>query len=127
MKLDKADAVVMLKRTDGGLNLTTTHQRTSDYARSLDLAITGLDGSRPMRYRVAANTWPNGTTDAVALLDRLGIATDTGRVKVREILKANGHTVGNDALAGAIRYRKAVHGQVAWLDHGQAQRTGVAI
>ena len=109
-KLDKADAIVMLKRTDDGINLTTTHQRMSGYARSLDLAMTGLDGEEPINYRQIIGAWPAGTREAVAILDSLAIPVDDGRAKVRSALKTAGHKMRNDVLSAAIRYRKSQGG-----------------
>ena len=105
-KLDKADAIVMLKRTDSGLNLHTTHQRISGYLRTLDLTMSGLGGEEPISYKLVEGSWPAGTKDAVALLDGLGVPVDAGRSKAREALKAGGHRLQNDVLAAAIRYRK---------------------
>lgn len=117
-KLDKADAIVLLKRTDSGINLSTTHQRTSGYTRSVDLAMTGLGGDQPITYRQIDGAWPAGTHDVVALLDRLGVPVDTGREKARATLSAAGHKLRNDVLSAAIRYRKTCPGQVA-MDSGQ--------
>ena len=121
VKLDKADAIVMLKRTDNGLNLRTTHQRTSGYLRTLDLAMTGLTGDEPINYRQTSSAWPAGTHDAVALLDSLGIAIDTGRERTRAALKTAGHKLRNDVLSAAIRYRKTCPGQVAMTDLGTTE------
>jgi RecA-family ATPase len=109
-KLDKADAIVMLKRTDDGVNLTTTHQRTSGYLRTLDLAVVGLDGDEPISFRQIQGSWPAGTHDIVALLDSLAVPLDEGRQKVRSTLAAAGHKVRNDVLSAAIRYRKTQAG-----------------
>lgn len=107
VKLDKADAIVMLKRTDNGLNLHTTHQRTSGYLRSLDLTMSGLGGDEPINYRQTIGAWPAGTHDAVALLDKLGISVSDGRERTRQVLKAAGHKLRNDVLSAAIRYRRS--------------------
>jgi len=123
-KLDKADAIVMLKRTDDGINLTTTHQRMSGYARSLDLAMTGLNGEEPINYRQITGAWPAGTREAVALLDRLGIGIEEGREKARHTLKAAGEKLRNDVLSAAIRYRKTCPGQVFGTTPGQPSGTG---
>jgi hypothetical protein len=127
VKLDKADAVVMLKRTDNGVGLRTTHQRSAGYAQHLDLAMAGLAGDEPISYHYTATAWAAGTMDAVKLLDHLGIPAADGRDKARAALKSAGHTMRNDVLASAIRYRKAVPGQVSLLGAGQASGTGVEI
>lgn len=114
-KLDKADAIVLLKRTDDGINLRTTHQRTAGYLRSIDLTMTGLAGDEPISYRQVEGSWPAGTHDAVALLDSLGVAVDAGREKARSALNAAGHKLRNDVLSAAIRYRKLSPGQVGLL------------
>ncbi len=106
VKLDKADAIIELKRTDNGLTLTTTHQRSSQYTRRLDLNIDGLDESQPINYRPAHGAWPAGTARLAAELDRLGVPTKAGRDQARQALKAAGATAPNVVLSAAIRYRK---------------------
>lgn len=123
-KLDKADAIIMLKRTEGGVNLHTTHQRTSGYLRTIDLAMTGLNGDQPISYRHVEGSWPAGTKAAVTLLDSLGVPTETGRERTRSALNAAGHKLRNDVLSAAIRYRKTCPGQVAWTETGQTAGTG---
>lgn len=115
VKLDKADAIVMLKRTDDGIELRATHRRSSSYLNILDLAMTGLTGDEPIDYRRTGSAWPAGTHDAVVLFDRLAIPIDMGREKVRATLKVEGHKLRNDILSAAIRYRKTVQGQVDLL------------
>lgn len=114
VKVDKPDAVIQLKRTDNGVKLTTTHRRTSAYPLELHLVIEGTEGDQPVTFRRTATSWPNGTTEAVALLDSLGVDPALGRGKVRAALEAAGEDsvdpdqfrVRNDALAAAIRYRR---------------------
>lgn len=106
VKLDKADAIITLKRTDEGVTLNTTHSRTSHYFRALDLAIVGAEGEQPISYCQTTGVWPAGTKDIVALLDSLDIPIDSGREGTRTALKAGGHKVRNEVLSAAIRYRK---------------------
>lgn len=114
-KLDKADAIVMLKRTDDGLNLHTTHLRSASFLRTIDLLITGLEGDQPISFRRVEGSWPAGTHDVVAVLDRLAIPVDDGRERVRATLKTGGYKFRNDVLTAAIRYRKTCLEQVNFL------------
>lgn len=107
VKLDKADAIVMLKRTDNGVNLKATHQRTSNYARSIDLDMTGANGDTPINYRQVHGSWPAGTKAAADLLDRLGVSVDDGREKARAALQMAGERLSNDVLSAAIRHRRS--------------------
>lgn len=106
VKLDKADAVVQLERTDNGIKLKTTHRRTSTYPAEWSLSIGGLDGSEPVTYRRVDTIWPEGTEALVELLDSMGVPTNIGRGKVRTLLKEGGHKATNSVLAAAVRYRK---------------------
>jgi AAA domain len=119
VKTDKADGVIALKRTDTGIRLRPTHSRGGAYITAdLDLDAEGFDRSRPIRYRRSSWGWPAGTKVVAALLDSLGVPLGDGRRKVRARLNAevvaaeakgldaDRFRVANDALAGAIRYRK---------------------
>ena len=106
VKLDKADGVVLVKRTDDGVRLTTTHARTSSYVRELTLNVTGTDGTAPISFTVSPFAWPAGTLDAVALLDSLGVPATAGRPACLAALKAAGEGVRTEVLAAAIRWRK---------------------
>jgi hypothetical protein len=106
VKMDKADAIVRLTRTDNGVKLVTTHRRTSAYPAEWYLTIDGLDGDRPLRYRRTDTAWPAGTIEVVATLDELGVPITAGRGKARQALKEHNRTATNDALSAAIRYRK---------------------
>ena len=106
VKLDKADGVVLVKRTDDGVRLTTTHARTSSYVRELTLNVTGTDGTAPISFTVSPFAWPAGTLDAVALLDSLGVPATAGRPACLAALKVAGEGVRTEVLAAAIRWRK---------------------
>jgi hypothetical protein len=107
-KNDKADGVVVVKRIDQGVRLTTPFPgRAGAYLDRLELRAEGFDGSKPIRYwRDAFVGWPSGTEVAVQILDRLQISLDWGGNRVRQAVRAAGETVSNEALAAAIRYRK---------------------
>ncbi|MDO8363052.1 MAG: AAA family ATPase [Actinomycetota bacterium] len=107
VKLDKADAVTEVKRTDSGVRLLTPRPRCAAYAREIVLAIDGAEGDRPITYRHALHSWPDGTHTAVALLDRLGVPRNAGRPAALAALKAAGEGVRTEVLAAAIRYRKS--------------------
>ena len=115
VKLDKADAIIRITRTEGGVTLTATHRRTTDYHEHIDLDVAGLDGSVPVRYRRHGGTvWPDGTKRVVALLDELGVPLDMGRPSVRRVLREaaerDGDTehyrVRNDVLGAAMKWRR---------------------
>jgi hypothetical protein len=105
-KIDKADAVVAITRTDAGLLIKATHRRGSGYLTELNLAGTGFDGSGSVTYRKTETGWPDGTAELVAILDRLGVPLNEGRPKVRARLKAIGEEARTETLAAAIRYRR---------------------
>jgi hypothetical protein len=105
VKVDKPDGVILLSRTDDGVKLTTRERRTSAYPSERILTIDGLDGVGPTRYRHVAHAWPPGTSDAVGILDRLGVPVDWGRGRARQALAAAGETMADAVLNAAIRWR----------------------
>jgi hypothetical protein len=108
-KNDKADGVVRVMRTDEGVRLTTPFPgRGGAYLDRLELRAEGFDGRKPIRYwRDVLGSWPTGTQAAVKLLDRLDIPVKWGGNKVRQRVRDAGEAMSNEAIAGAIRYRKA--------------------
>lgn len=107
VKTDKADAVFELARIDGGIRLKRTHTRTASMVAELDLHMFGIEGDEPIGYRVAPNSWPLGTLDAVKVLDDVGVPADFGRDKARRELNLVGVKMRDTVLSAAIRYRKA--------------------
>lgn len=105
-KIDKPDAVLKLTRTDDGVKLKTTHQRTAAYLDELTLKVRGTDGTRPITYEHTDDAWPAGTAEVMRLLDQLGVDQAAGRTAARAALKQAGHSAANTALAAAIRARK---------------------
>jgi hypothetical protein len=105
VKVDKPDGVILLSRTDDGVKLTTRERRTSAYPSERILTIDGLDGVGPTRYRHVTHAWPPGTSDAVSVLDRLGVPVDWGRGRARQALATAGETMADAVLNAAIRWR----------------------
>ena len=106
VKLDKPDGILTLSRTDAGVKLKTTHQRTSAYLSELVLNMAGREGDRPISYRQVEGAWPAGTREVMLLLERLGLPVDTGRERARTAIREAGETVRNEVLSAAIRARK---------------------
>lgn len=107
VKLDKADAIMEVKRTESGVKVTTTLQRSPAYHREFTLAMSGLDGVSPISYRHCTASWPSGTQAAVALLDSLNLPLSAGRPTVQAALKQAGQKgPRTEVLNAAIRYRK---------------------
>lgn len=118
VKVDKPDAVIEVRRIDGGTRLAATHRRGSAFLAALDLTVDGLDGVGSTRFRRSAEGYPSGTQAAVAVLDRLGVSRDDGRRKVRARLRDEAATaeadgrdstefhIANDVLGAALRFRK---------------------
>jgi AAA domain len=107
VKVDKPDAIIQMARTDHGIRLKTTHRRTAAYPLDVSLIVEGTDGSRPIRFRRAASSWPAGTAAKAAELDNLSVPIDVSNRAARAALRSVGQSVGNsEVLAAAIRYRK---------------------
>lgn len=110
VKMDKADAILRLERTDIGVKLTATHRRTSAYPAELEYRVTDAsEEGAPMRVtRVDAGAgYPPGVKEIAALLDLLGAPLDIGRGKAQDMLRAHdGSGRKNDAVGCALRYRR---------------------
>jgi hypothetical protein len=119
VKMDKADAVLILTRTANGVSLHASHRRTAAYPLDTTLEVFGIEGDEPLRYRRAVGAaYPDGTKEVAELLAELGVPDDMGRDKVRlrlrseiEQAEARGvdpdrYRVRNATLSAAIRWRK---------------------
>ena len=110
VKMDKADAIVNLIRTDTGARLNTSHRRTAAYPESLDLNAEGVhdDDPRTVRYRRSSRPgWPAGTSEKAVELDQLGAPRSITKREARKLLEEHGRTAGRDVvLRAAIRYRQ---------------------
>jgi len=105
VKLDKADAIIALERTDTGVKLTATHRRSAAYPTTQEYTVTNADETGPPMkvIRVGAGTGaPAGTNQIIALLDELDAPIDISRRKARELLKDNGHEAPRNAELGAM-------------------------
>ena len=121
VKMDKADAILCLSRTDNGIKLETTHRRTAAYPLQASLAIDGVDGDKPITYRHTMTAWPDGTTQLVEQMDRLGVDPKLGRGKARIALAEAGIKTRDTTLAAALRYRR-LHPSVIALDMGEGKQ-----
>lgn len=108
VKLDKADAIIALERTENGCKLTATHRRTAAYPheQTLIVAYASEDGP-PMQVRRVEGDYPEGTKEVAAKLDRVDAPLECGRRTARRLLQEAGETGGkNETLAAALKYRR---------------------
>lgn len=92
VKVDKADAVIAVTRTDEGTLLKATHRRSGLFLSELPLKLEGYDsegrhnGER-VRYLLTgeARGWSAGIAAKAALLDRLDIDLQTGYQTARAL------------------------------------------
>ena len=107
VKLDKADGVLSMEKTDDGCKLVTTHWRTADYPKEQSYVIVGADEDDPaLTVRRVVGSDPEGTSELVVAITELGLPYDISVRKARAALKAAGHKTRNDALAAALRTRR---------------------
>lgn len=110
VKMDKADAILRLERTDIGAKLTATHRRTAAYPAELEYAVTdpSEEGAPMTVIRVDAGSgWPAGTAELCALLDKLGVPLDASRSQAQAALRAHdGNGRKTDALGKALKFRR---------------------
>ncbi len=125
VKLDKADAIIELKRKDTGITLKTTHTRSTHYLRELHLAMIGADGSEPISYRETDHQWPAGTREVADLLDTLAVPLSYGRDRARAVLKASGWSGRDEVLSAALKWRKNVGNRSGNRSREQSSGTGL--
>lgn len=101
-KNDDVDIVWELTQRAGGSRLKAQKRRQSWIPEVVDL----VRLEDPLRYERAMESWPPGTYELSALLDRLNIPLDFGARKVRPLVREDGWKGRNEWLAAAIRYRK---------------------
>lgn len=102
-KTEDVDVVWKLAPRDRGrLDLHATHRRMAWVPEVVHLDRT----EDPLAFTIATDSWPAGTKDAADLLDRLEVPLDAGRSRARDAIRAAGERMGNDALAGGLRWRR---------------------
>jgi hypothetical protein len=101
-KADDVDLVWELTPREDGVRLRATHRRQGWVPETVDLV--RLDD--PLRYEMAAESWPLGTAALAATLDRLDIPLEWGGKRVRKALKDAGEKARVQLIVAAIRYRK---------------------
>ena len=126
VKLDKADAVIVLKRTETGLKLTSTHRRSSSYPAEQEYSVTDASEAGPpmkvTRVNVGTGTPPR-TKEICRILDGLDAPADISRRKARELLVDNDIDVPGNADFGAmLKWRRNqtqfnTNGPRTTLDH----------
>lgn len=107
VKLDKADAVLRLERTDDGVKLEATHRRSASYPLEQHYTVRHADDSnKPMTVTVVGGSSPAGTAAIVTLLDKLDAPNDIGIRAARRLIRENGGEGRNEAIDAAVRLRR---------------------
>lgn len=109
VKLDKADAVIRLERTETGVTLTATHRRTAAYPAEQEYTVSDAsEVGPPMKVvRNGGGGAPAGTNRVIALLDDLGAPIDISRRAARRLLQDHGHEApGNDVFGPILKWRR---------------------
>jgi hypothetical protein len=100
-KGDDIDLGWLLTRTDDGFRLKASHRRTAWMPEVVDVR---LDHD-PLRARLVSGSWPAGTADAAATLDRLGVPVGASQREARRVLREADETMANNVLRAALKYR----------------------
>jgi hypothetical protein len=103
-KIDDVDIAWGLAKRDGGLRLKLHVQRRKSAQDTIDLK---LVNDPHLRYVVVGDSWPTGTQECSAMLDRLGVPLDTTNKQAREMIKAASETAASETLSAALRFRKS--------------------
>ena len=102
-KRDDVDVVWLLTRREGGTRLRATKRRMGWVPEVIDLI---RDEGPPLRYVMATGTYPSGTADLAATLDRLGVPTDASRRAAEKTLREAGSGARTGLVAAALRWRR---------------------
>jgi KaiC/GvpD/RAD55 family RecA-like ATPase len=107
VKLDKADGILALERTDNGVKLEATHRRTAAYPLEQHYIVRHAEPGPPaMTVHLVGGSEPEGTSKIVALLDRLDAPPDIGIRAARRLVREHGIQGRNEAIDAAVRRRK---------------------
>lgn len=109
VKLDKADAILAMVRTDTGVKLTATFKRSGAYPDEQEYTVTDASEEGPPMSITPLNghATPAGTARICNILDQLGAPLDIGRRVARDLLKANHHDAPRNADLGImLRWRR---------------------
>ena len=102
-KADDVDIVWRLHQTDDGLALVKKAARVSWVPERVELTRT----PDSLGFRRTSRSWPAGTREKAAQLDRLGIPHDASKRAASKAIKAAGETPGrNDLLLKALAFRR---------------------
>jgi KaiC/GvpD/RAD55 family RecA-like ATPase len=122
VKLDKADGILTLERTDDGCKLTATHRRTSAYPAEQEYLVRfASEEGPPMTVTLTGGHGaPEGTAKIVARLDKLGAADDISVRAAARLIRESGAGVTQAVVAAAVRERK---NRVSELCFGPSRNT----
>jgi hypothetical protein len=102
-KNDDVDIVWQITKGDGSIALRATKRRVRWVPERV--ALTVVD-EPCLHHKPADYAWPAGTLEAAEKLDQVGVPVDASRRAAGAALRAAGFSVGNDALRGALRWRR---------------------
>jgi hypothetical protein len=103
---DDVDIVVKIERTDNGTRLKTTHQRMGWFPDETNLLREELNNGT-LRWSLRDGpSWPAGTKECAADLDRLGAPTDITQRAAAKLLSEAKKGRRTNVVSAAIKYRK---------------------
>jgi len=101
-KTDDVDVVWRLTQRDNGTRLTATKRRSSWVPEQVDL----VRLQDPLRYELALETWPEGTTEVAFLLDALEVDPNASRRVAGQALREAGEKARNNVIGAAQKWRR---------------------
>lgn len=114
-KNDDVDVVYELRRSEAAdhrgkqvLRMKATHRRVSWIPDETVLEMIS-DGEVQRWVLPGGVTVPSGTSEAMKILEQLGLPVDAGRRTARQALKLGGHRISDAALNAALKARKRAH------------------
>jgi KaiC/GvpD/RAD55 family RecA-like ATPase len=111
VKVDKADAIIALERTDDGVKLSCELRRTSAYPTEQCYIVEhASEEGPPMTIRTVEagepGGAPTGTANVIAKLDALGADNEISVRQAEKLLRSSGHGKARGAVAAACKTRR---------------------
>lgn len=104
-KNDDVDVVWQITRTDDGQVWKATHRRMSWVPESVPIVVAANE-SGVSTFATTGTTWPAGTKDCAAEMDRLGLPSDVSTRTATTVLRSSGISMSNNTIRAAVRYRR---------------------
>ena len=126
-KADDVDVVWQLGRTDDGVKLTRTHSRVGWVPETIDLTYGEDDNGLVTLKATNSATWPAGTKETAAEMDRLGIPVELSQRQAVTAFRDAGGKGKGSLLSKAQKWRQEqAERALEWVEKARPAEPGRA-